>query len=331
MNRIFLACLALLLSATAASANCSGRDLWPVYSPEFRGSLEKSVSRNVYSDGRFFRVEKNGKTSYLFGTMHSAATGKLRLPNAVTKEIRASKRLLVEVAEPESKGFFKDLDRHFGLFFTPEPNSFFKRFSPEDWKFISAVAKARGFPRGAIYHARPWYVYEMINSLGCGRRPGETEIMDAKIEKIARRSGVEVISLETPMQVIRAMDGFSEKDFATMTQAELFGLGQTRPGDLAKTRLNMYLRADIQMIWQLQLTQYAGFSDKRAAGLLTRLWEDRMLGQRNRDWMPAIYKAAAEGDAFIAVGALHLGGKHGIVRSLAKRGYKVTRLKFVFR
>lgn len=331
MRHLFLALTGLLLSASMAVANCTGRDLWPVYSEAFRTSLEKSVSRDVYSDGRFFRVEKNGKTSHLFGTMHSAPTGKLRIPKAVLNEIRGSKNLLVEVAEPVSEAFFKDMDRNISLFFTKSPNNFYTRFAPTDWSFVTRVAKARGFPDGAVFFARPWYIYQMINSLGCGRRPGETEIMDAKIENLARRANVSVTSLETPVEVIRAMDSFGERDFATMTQAELYGLSQTKPGDLAKTRLNMYLRADIQLIWKLQLTQYNGFPDKRATRLLNKLWEDQMLGVRNRAWMPAITKAVNEGDAFIAVGALHLGGKHGIVRALARKGYKVTRLKFVFR
>ena len=53
--------------------------------------------------------------------------------------------------------------------------------------------------------------------------------------------------------------------------------------------------------------------------------EEMLLG-RNRSWIPEIEKLIAEGDAFVAVGAMHLIGDGSVVDLLRKDGYEVERV-----
>lgn len=51
-----------------------------------------------------------------------------------------------------------------------------------------------------------------------------------------------------------------------------------------------------------------------------------MLVERNKDWVGQIAKAMTEGEAFVAVGALHLVGADSVVAMLEKKGYTVERV-----
>ena len=52
---------------------------------------------------------------------------------------------------------------------------------------------------------------------------------------------------------------------------------------------------------------------------------ERLLVERNRNWIPAIDTCLEQNaDCFIVVGAAHLVGPHGIPTLLQKKGYKVT-------
>ncbi len=48
---------------------------------------------------------------------------------------------------------------------------------------------------------------------------------------------------------------------------------------------------------------------------------------RNQQWLPILREQINKGDAFIAVGLMHLVGKDGIINLLRQDGYKVTPLK----
>ncbi|HJW29526.1 MAG TPA: TraB/GumN family protein, partial [Saprospiraceae bacterium] len=53
-------------------------------------------------------------------------------------------------------------------------------------------------------------------------------------------------------------------------------------------------------------------------------YEDLLLNNRNRNWIPRIGEWMRKGTTLFAVGAGHLGGKNGVIRLLQKAGYKVT-------
>lgn len=55
---------------------------------------------------------------------------------------------------------------------------------------------------------------------------------------------------------------------------------------------------------------------------------DKMLliSERNFAWLPKILEAHSQGDAFIAVGALHLGGENGLLELLKRDGFKIQRI-----
>ena len=53
----------------------------------------------------------------------------------------------------------------------------------------------------------------------------------------------------------------------------------------------------------------------------------KLVDDRNFEWLEALPDYMAASPSFIAVGALHLGGKNGLIKQLKKKGYKVTEVK----
>ncbi len=52
---------------------------------------------------------------------------------------------------------------------------------------------------------------------------------------------------------------------------------------------------------------------------------DRLLRTRSQAWVATLERVAAEGGAFVAVGALHLTGPGNVLELLRARGFEITR------
>jgi uncharacterized protein YbaP (TraB family) len=56
-------------------------------------------------------------------------------------------------------------------------------------------------------------------------------------------------------------------------------------------------------------------------------FEERLVGNRNRAWVPTIEKYISSGKTyFVVVGSAHLGGSDGLLALLRGRGYTVAQL-----
>ena len=53
-------------------------------------------------------------------------------------------------------------------------------------------------------------------------------------------------------------------------------------------------------------------------------YEDILLNNRNRNWIPVMIKQMAKKPVFFAVGAGHLAGEFGVIKLLRKEGYTLT-------
>ena len=75
----------------------------------------------------------------------------------------------------------------------------------------------------------------------------------------------------------------------------------------------------------------AGMDDKITGGMLpAALWQRmrvKLLDERNLVMSERSIAKAREGKVFVAVGAAHLAGKHGLIDAFRQAGFKMTPLK----
>jgi uncharacterized protein YbaP (TraB family) len=93
------------------------------------------------------------------------------------------------------------------------------------------------------------------------------------------------------------------------------------PGIVEKS-IQAYLKRDLGAMWEINNSMMEDEADKN----LNEAFLQRVLYDRNQRMVGRMQPRLAEGEAFIAVGALHLYGDKGVLSLLQSRGYQVTRL-----
>ena len=85
--------------------------------------------------------------------------------------------------------------------------------------------------------------------------------------------------------------------------------------------LQKYIRRDLKAIFDMMLEQSAATDERLLEAFL-----DRVLYVRNERMVTRMQAQLARGNAFVAVGALHLPGEQGVLHLLEQEGYRVLRV-----
>ncbi len=143
--------------------------------------------------------------------------------------------------------------------------------------------------------------------------------LDARLAKETEARGLKARGLETVASQLQALSGVPEKDQVEVLKSTV--RYYHRVDDLIETMIQLYQRRELGAMWplQLELAEKVGIGRK-----VFDSYEDALLTKRNFGMRDAALPYLAEGQAFIAVGALHLPGKTGLVSLLRGAGYTVT-------
>jgi uncharacterized protein YbaP (TraB family) len=187
-------------------------------------------------------------------------------------------------------------------------------------KVQEVVAKA-GIPAGSAHLLRPWFVYASVAVPACetARANAGLAVLDQRIGEMAQKAGKPVVGLETVEQQIRSMAELPEKTQVMLLRSGLATLDRIE--DQVETLTRLYLARDIAVIWPfgMKVVEKAGFDPSELTPFLRDVVE-----RRNGVMRDSAIPLIEEGGAFIAVGALHLPGKMGVVELLRQAGYTVT-------
>jgi hypothetical protein len=134
----------------------------------------------------------------------------------------------------------------------------------------------------------------------------------------AIREGKANHGLETMEEQIGVFNSMSLEDQVVMLRDAVKDTHITQAALDELTRA--YLQRELNALARLS-EQYKG-SNPRAHDELMR----RLLTERNHNMAKRMPERLKEGNAFIAVGALHLPGEDGLLQLLSKAGYRVTRV-----
>jgi hypothetical protein len=183
--------------------------------------------------------------------------------------------------------------------------------SAEDIKLVDAVFKDKlGMPIVAMNTVKPFMVSSMMLPLlmGCPIASVEQELM-----KISKNQKEEVYGLETVAEQLAVFDAIpyqvqmdelvkSVKDEFKSDKEELVKLMET------------YKSGDVEAIMTMMNSSDNKISSK---------YQEELLVNRNKNWIPKIEQIAKQKPTFFGVGAAHLGGKTGVIALLRAKGYKV--------
>ncbi|CAN7664744.1 TraB/GumN family protein [Acidovorax sp. LjRoot118] len=305
--------LALLVSALVVHAKSDATACPPAATPIGPADAE-AARRDDRDRGLLWRIEKDGRTSWLYGTIHAAERGWVLPGPAVREALRRADRIALEVdlMDPAVAGGLATAVMP-GPNTPPLPEPLAKRLRVQSEALCADAALARLRPE-----------IQLMSLVGLAARTAGIDPaygIDLFLAGLARAMDKKVVSLESaeaqiallvsddPAKVARTMDeglrqlegGQARKIIATLTRAWADGQLETlrNYGDWCDCLKTAEDRADYARIVE-------GRNPALAAGIAAQ--------------------HAAGHAVFAAVGVLHMVGPEGLPALMAAQGFRVTRV-----
>ena len=333
MKLAILSRLALLLAAlifawphTAFAETipvCGGHDLSA--DNQVKPDLAAHADDLVNGEGLLWKIEKPGlATSYFYGTIHSTNPAAIALAKEAATHIDGAKAVATELGGPFDSTQKMDLSA--GMLkaaLSPDEDTFSTTIPKPDAAIVDAYLSEKGYPAEMTHHLKLWFLAIAASLPGCeieGERLGLKEV-DQMIAEIGRDHGLPVIGLETIDEQLQAIASVPRELAATMlvTSAREPEIND----DGYATLLSLYTqKRPSAAIAILDAAPGLSAQERAADAEFTRL----LLVGRNETMMTRAAPLLAAGGAFIAVGALHLSGKGGLVERARAAGYTVTKV-----
>lgn len=269
--------------------------------------------------GVFYAVTGKGlkDTSYLFGTYHLVRASYLNNLPVVTAALQKSTNLVVEVVMDSAAA------GNINAFTTMQQGKSLKMLVGDG----IADTLDKSFQQSMGVGIAPFNNYkpamamltlamaQLMKDNGdvLGKYTGLP--LDAHFADVAKKSGKNITPLETIEGQMKLLFNSSteEEQAATLTK---FIRNNNEERKLAGDMLNAYFSDGLDDMYKVSL-----------AAQMEPGENERLIDDRNRQWLQRLPAVMASQPSFIAVGALHLAGPQGLVAQLRAQGYQVTPIK----
>lgn len=259
--------------------------------------------------GLLWRIDApDGASSHLFGTMHSEHPEVVTLPETVYAALASSSSVTLEmVMDPQSLAQLSE-----SMFITEGP-PLPERIGADLYRRVVPAMATHGVPEHALRTMQPWAVATtlMMPKTNTGL------FLDRVLYLEALAKGKPVTGLETAEEQMAVFTTLSDE-----YQAKLLEDALRQLSDLDELHARMraaYVRRDLQALVEISEASLRG-SDPE----LATYFNDRVIVARNHRMVERMQADLKRGNAFIAVGALHLPGEEGILALLRRQGYRVS-------
>jgi hypothetical protein len=311
--------------ADEAAARCHGNDMlaeMQAKSPETYKKVMEESSQTPNTEAVLWKVEKPGlDASYLFGTMHLSDPRISVLPAEAKDAIAQSKSVALEVADLSDKAVAAAMTKSRDLILYTAGKTLSTELSADEYKKVEQVVTKSGMPGQLAGVLKPWLVSMLLATSDCERqqlKAGAT-VLDLQVAAEAKKHGLTVQGLETVEDQLAALAAVPDDQQIALLK---FGLKYLdRSDDQLETLIQMYLKRQIGAAMPFQVALAA---ESRIPASAFEGFKQMLLINRNAKMLEAAEPLIEKGNAFIAVGALHLSGAKGLVALLRQRGYTVT-------
>lgn len=247
--------------------------------------------------------------SYLFATIHYGSVDELALNRVGLRDYLGRTRVLIN----EVSGAEQWRDEY-------EP---YRRLSPGqslrgllgEPAFAALQAQLPALAAAELDGLKPWVAMSMLEMPG---EPAQDSI-DVQLEDWARADGLRIVHLENLPEQLAALDCVPAAEYALVLGQRLRG-GWSFEHEAART-LGYYQRRELPA-WHAEIERMPGLQGDAIA--VEQRARHCLIEARNARWLPQLERLLRQGDCFVAVGAIHLTGEHGLLAQLSQRGFAVT-------
>jgi len=278
-----------------------------------KGTKALTDSGDALPDALLWKIDHKDlpEPSYLFGTIHMIPQEDFFFPSGLEDAFDKSDKVVFEIDMDD----MSDMGSLMGMMSSlmmKDGMSLKKLLTPEEYKEVSDYFEGMGLPMMMLNNVKPMFL-SMLADMSMdpdAMSSGEIVSYEMELYDLANEEGKSVGGLETMEYQMSLFDQIPYEDQADMLLDAVRGV--TLESDMFDETVELYKHQDIEA-----MVAMVGESEEGE-------YEDVLLNNRNRNWIPAMIKKMQKGSVFFAVGAGHLGGEQGVIRLLRKEGYEVT-------
>jgi uncharacterized protein YbaP (TraB family) len=266
-----------------------------------------------FERGLLWRVTRKGAApSHVYGTIHVADTRVAEPPAPARRALDEARSLMLEFL-PDAYSQERFL----------EASMFIDRQTLEgligraDFELALEQLAPIGLSREFINKMKPWGVLLNLRA----PQDGQGTPLDAQLVALARARRLRLAQIEGVEEQIFTFDEMPLDSQVALLRHALAHRDELLA--LAEGTLQAYLARDLAAIWRLREEYNARHPEValHQAAMLKRVVHDRSVVMAFR-----MQRELRRGQAFVALGALHLYGEKGVLALLEEDGYRTTRV-----
>lgn len=282
-------------------------------------SVSKKTGKDVLSEKALLweiRVPGAKSPSYVFGTIHLIQKENFFLPAGTMTAFDKSQKVFFEIDMAE----MNDMSAMMGLMdklMMKDGKTLRDLLSEGDYDKVNDFFKSKGLPLVFLERMKPMFLTVLTygdmkpDALQSGdMKSYEFEFMEMATQTKKPTAGLETIEFQIGV--------FDKIPYETQAKMLVDAIEQSSgQDDEFDKMIELYKQQDIKALVTSIGESETGLGD----------FEDILLHERNKNWIPIIVEEAKKQPAFFTVGAGHLAGKYGVLTLLKDQGVVVKPVK----
>ena len=254
-----------------------------------------------------YKIEGNNlnSVSYIYGTIHVMPKKDFEISKSIQTSFNACQVLAMEV---DLNMDFKTQLEAAQQSFLPEGKTIADLASADDVNKVKQFCIDSMHWKESKYEKMSRLKPFFLSSVILQELIGKSKSFEKEFNNLAKKKKMTTIGLETLQFQMNMVNTVSNEE-----QMKMLLQGLSTNNSEFNKMLAAYLRQDL-----------TGLGNLMNDAELSPEFNENLLLQRNRNWIPIISKLISEKPTFIAVGAGHLPGEKGVLNLLREAGYTVT-------
>ncbi len=250
--------------------------------------------------------------SYLFGTIHIIDGDDFFLPKGTLSAFDVSDKIVFEIDMADMNDPMKLMPMMQKAFMAGD-TTLEDLLSVDEYAMVKEHFSKMGLPIFFLERIKPMFltVFATGDFDPEDLKSGKVKSYEMEFASMAEDASKETAGLETIEYQIGIFDAVPYSDQAAML-LDAINSSDTE-GDQFQELVEMYKQQDIEGLYNMMKGDET-----------VEAYEDELLINRNKNWIPLMADLMSVGPTFFAVGAGHLGGPMGVVNLLREEGYAVV-------
>ena len=267
-----------------------------------------TINAQDLENSTLWKIEGNGleTASYLFGTIHITCDATIEEDVQMALDNTTQVVLEIDMDDPTMQ------TKMMGGMYMKDGKTISDLVSKEEYVIIdSLITKEIGMPLKMVENIKPFFLISMLypKMLDCPMQSFEQELI-----KIAMEQKEDINGLETIEDQLQVFDDIPYEDqVADLLKSAKDNLANDK--ETFANMLEVYKEENIEALIKMMNEDDSSSVSQH---------QDKLLVNRNKNWISKIGEYAKDQPTFFGVGAGHLAGETGVINLLRAAGYEVT-------